>query len=256
MNNDGVGLVIVLAVLLIIWLIRVKQKLKKLTAQLVLVSDRLSEKTKVAGELLENNTRLEHELEAKKIENLKFVLNPHSVRNTLNTIHGLADRTYRSVIDLSGIFDYMLYESQQPEVTLEQEMKFVTRYIDLYISGLMRHVRLDLDLELYDSEKFAESHMIAPLITAHFVENAFKHGDFDSDDSFFMAHLKQVGEHEIVFIVQNKLRPMGYSKGKGGLGIRKMEERLGLLYKARYDIEYKAENDKFTAQFKLQLNAV
>jgi LytS/YehU family sensor histidine kinase len=256
MDSGSEAIVFLVIIGLIIGLIVTKQRSNKLKKELFTTQIQLKAKVEEVNRLTEENSKIEAELEAKKIENLKFVLNPHSVRNTLNTIRGLADRTFRSVIDLSGVFDFMLYESQQAEVTLEQEIIFATRYINLYVSGLEKRIRLDIDLTLEVDEAFTRGFRIAPLITAHFIENAFKHGDMTSDDAFFVAHLKQVGDHEIVFMVQNRMQPLGVAKPKGGLGKRKMEERLELLYKDRYHIEYKAENGKFTAQFKLLLNAI
>jgi sensor histidine kinase YesM len=119
-------------VLFVILFVRASSKLSKAEAQIILLQKKyiLLEKEKL--KVVEENENLKVELNDKRIENLRFMLNPHSVRNTLNTIHGLANKTYDAVRGLTGIFDYMLYESQQHVVSLKQEVSFAKKYLDLY----------------------------------------------------------------------------------------------------------------------------
>ena len=97
---------------------------------------------------------VEFELEKKKIENLRFALNPHSFRNTLDTIEHLAKSTFDSVHSLSGIFDYMLYDATNQFVLLEQELKFTEEYLKLYRLRLKPTVKVKFSVDENITEVF------------------------------------------------------------------------------------------------------
>lgn len=198
--------------------------------------------------------KLEIELEKKKIENLRFALNPHSFRNTLDTIEHLAKSTVDSVHSLSGIFDYMLYDATNQFVLLEQELKFAEEYLKLYRLRLKPTVKVKFSVD--DSLLgLAQSKMIAPLITAHFIENAFKHGDLSGDDSFITIKLELLNENEIIYSVRNSIKQHNTAeKHKGGLGKSTFQERLNLLYKDKHHLDYKKDQSVFTANLKLTLH--
>ena len=198
--------------------------------------------------------KVEDELEKKKIENLRFALNPHSFRNTLDTIEHLAKSTVDSVHSLSGIFDYMLYDATNQFVLLEQELKFTEEYLKLYRLRLKPTVKVKFYVDESITE-VAHRKMIAPLITAHFIENSFKHGDLLSDEAFISIKLELLNEKEIIYSVRNSIsRGKTAENRKGGLGKSSFQERLNLLYKSKHHLDYKDDNSVFTANLKLTLH--
>lgn len=204
------------------------------------------------GRAFDKIKTLESELEQKKIENLRFALNPHSFRNTLDTIEQLAKNTYESVNSLSGIFDYMLYDATQQFVPLRQEIKFAEEYLKLYRLRLkpIVNVRFSIDEQLTD--EVLDQKTIAPLICAHFIENAFKHGDLTTEDGFISIKIELLDENHLIYSVRNAIGTTP-KNGKGGIGQHTFQERLDLLYKGKYQLDYKEENNVFTANLKLSL---
>jgi LytS/YehU family sensor histidine kinase len=203
--------------------------------------------------LNEEERKLKEEIHQRKIENLRFALNPHSFKNTLNSIQTLAANTYESVRGLSATIDYMLYDGQQPFVLLEQELDFARQYLVLFQKKLRPSFNLTIELDLSHRPDFCKKFCIAPLITAGFIENAFQHGDTESNDGFILVKMEIVSSNSIVYMVKNRIRPIQH-RGKGGLGKAKMQERLELLYPSRHSIEYKNDNGIFIAILKLELH--
>jgi len=66
---------------------------------------------------------------------LKQQLNPHFLLNTLNNIYSLSYRgkpnASEMILKLSENMKYMLYESEQEKVALEDELRFLRNYIEL-----------------------------------------------------------------------------------------------------------------------------
>lgn len=254
MDDNAQILLFISTLVFLILFIRSNKKLKRVESQLKHAHMRILLLEKQNEKLSSDNEQLQVELKEKRIESLRFVLNPHSVRNTLNTIHGLADKTYEAVRGLTGIFDYMLYESQQNIVRLNQEVGFARKYLNLYCSSLKAQTRIHIDLDMDGCDEFMENHLIAPLITAHFIENAFKHGDFEQPDSFIDVRMEVVNDHSIVFSVRNKVKNVNTQQKSGGIGKMKMKERLELLYEDRYTIDYAESSGVFSANLKLKLD--
>lgn len=202
--------------------------------------------------LLLKQINLEEELYEKKLEGLRFVLNPHSFRNTLNTIQHLAKSTLNSVESLAGIFDYMLYDAQQKFVSLEKEIKFANEYLLLYKLRLSPTINLKINLFDKAFEDFYKQKSIPPMIFAHFIENAFKHGDLDSDDAFIHIKLEVISQSHIVYSVRNRIS-ITKNTNKGGLGNEKFIERLNLLYPNKYNLDLKEHNDIYSANLKISL---
>lgn len=203
--------------------------------------------------LLEEEKKLKAEIHLKKLDNLRFALNPHSFKNTLNSIQGMARDTYESVRGLSGTIDYMLYDAQNVFVSLDRELEFINQYLVLFQKKLKPSFNIQIDLDLSHRPDFVNQYSIAPLITAGFIENAFQHGDTESPEAFISVKIEIIDVRSILYTVRNRIRALPH-RGKGGLGQARMKERLDLLYPSKYHLEYKNEQGVFTALLKLELH--
>ena len=110
-----------------------------------------------------------------ELEYLKHQINPHFFMNTLNNIHALIDvdteKAKESVIELSKIMRYILYDSSQPIISLQKEITLLNNYI-----ALMRIRYTDsIDISVNIADNLPDV-QIPPLLFISFIENAFKHG--------------------------------------------------------------------------------
>lgn len=66
---------------------------------------------------------------------LKNQINPHFLFNTLNNISSLtqidADKAQDTLMQLSDLLRYAMYETNKPKVPLEGEVEFMRNYIEL-----------------------------------------------------------------------------------------------------------------------------
>ena len=66
---------------------------------------------------------------------LKSQIHPHFLFNTLNNIYSLAlqksDRTPDAVLKLSELLDYLIYQGEADEVSLDKEIQFIRNYLEL-----------------------------------------------------------------------------------------------------------------------------
>lgn len=78
---------------------------------------------------------LQQEKLSNQLKYLKAQINPHFFMNTLNNIHALVDidpgRAQSSIILLSRMMRYVVYESESTSIPLQKEVEFLSNYITL-----------------------------------------------------------------------------------------------------------------------------
>jgi len=182
---------------------------------------------------------LEQQALKQELVQLRYQINPHFFMNTLNNIHALVDidqeRAKRSIVELSRMMRYSLYEGNESVTPLQHEIEFLQLYISLM--RLRFDNRVDLHCDFPDVT--ATEAMIPPLLLATFVENAFKHGISYQSTSFIhiamtldkeagIMHFRCVNSHHFT---THKLQDEHH-----GIGLVNVRKRLDLQYSGRYTL--------------------
>ncbi len=120
-------------------------------------------------------TELERRMVQAQLLALRMQLNPHFFFNTLNAISSLMRRDLETadkmIVRLSELLRQALDTSKEQETSLEQELAFLQRYIDL--ERLRFGDRLDCEIAVASNVKSAK---VPSLILQPLVENAIRHG--------------------------------------------------------------------------------
>lgn len=185
---------------------------------------------------------------------LKSQTNPHFLFNTLNNIHSLAsdksDLAPESILRLSKILRFMLYETDGEFITVEQELEIINDYIAL------EKLRYDDSLQInfkYEVEDMKQP--LPPLLLIPLVENAFKHGVADTVDRPFVEIYLSVHQQQLLFIVKNSTdNAQEQKKVKENIGLTNLRRQLQLLY-ASYDLSVLQDQYEFTATLKINLGS-
>lgn len=161
---------------------------------------------------------------------LRSQISPHFLFNTLNNIAYLTKKdpelSYFSIVKLSEMLRYLLYESGNEKVLLQNEINCLKNYIDLQIMRLQKP-----DFVKFVVTGSPENKFIPPMLFIPFVENAFKHGNKETESTGIDISL-QIFEKHLEFKVtnflnQNKLIDLPQASG---IGIPNVKRRLDLLY--------------------------
>mgnify|MGYP001792479054 FL=1 len=125
-------------------------------------------KLKLEGEL--KQAALKSELAA-----IKAQLNPHFLYNVFNTINASVppkqEKTRRLIATLSDLFRYQLKASKEEWVSLEEELEFVKKYLELEKARFEERLNIEINVpeSLYEEK-------IPPMLLQPLVENSVKHG--------------------------------------------------------------------------------
>lgn len=181
-------------------------------------------------------------------------LNPHLFKNTLNTVQSFAYRTHWALERLGRLFDFVLYDARAGMVTLEEELVFLNDLIELNKLRLGPLYDLRIRIAVDANDPLYRERLVAPLVTASFIENAFRHGDLDTERGF--VHIKvEVVHGQLLFEVTNRTRTDGGVQGRGGLGKDLLGRRLEKLYPGHHTITYTDADGDHKAALTIDLHA-
>jgi LytS/YehU family sensor histidine kinase len=206
-----------------------------------------------------NYTKLKQATQQLRIEKqqaelnyLKSQTNPHFLFNTLNNIYSLArdksDLAPESILRLSKILRFMLYETGGEFIAIEQELKIMSDYIALeklrYDDSL--HVNFNHDVE--DMKQ-----AIPPLLLIPLVENAFKHGVSETRNQPFVDIHLSVNKRQLAFVVKNSTEEFpGEGSVKENIGLSNLRRQLEMLY-TDYNLSVQQGASVFTTTLKINL---
>jgi sensor histidine kinase YesM len=196
--------------------------------------------------------QLQIEKQQAELNYLRSQTNPHFLFNTLNNIYSLtrdkSDLAPESILKLSKILRFMLYETSGKYISIEQELKIINDYIAL------EKLRYDESLQInfnYDVEDMKQA--IPPLLLIPLVENAFKHGVSETRNKPFVDIHLAVNKRQLTFIVKNSFEGMQEEKDiKENIGLSNLRRQLQLLY-SDHSLSVQQNINVFTATLKINL---
>ena len=199
------------------------------------------------------NLSIINEQREAQLQALRGQINPHFLFNTLNNIYALAvvdsKPTADMVLKLSKLLRYVIYDSQEKKVTLKKEVQQIEEFIELFQMRMEEPANIQFDFSGVNDHQLVE-----PMILIPFLENGFKHGDFDTNvDAFLKADLG-VKNDQLDFKIVNSKNNLDTQKDRrGGVGLDNIKKRLELKYSRQYQLDIHDQEDQFFVHFKLQL---
>ena len=193
---------------------------------------------------------LEKENLQQQLEYLRYQINPHFFMNTLNNIHALVDidpeKAKSSIVELSKMMRFVLYEGNKKGVPLYREFEFIRHYLTLMRLRYPENVDMTTDLPTIIPDK-----EVPPLVLITFIENAFKHGISYQQSSF--VHIKaEIKDDRLHFECSNSKckRP---NQEKGGVGLSNVKQRLTLLYGKDYTLDIEDMTNTYHVKLEIPL---
>ena len=200
---------------------------------------------KVKVELNQKNYEMELAL-------MKAQINPHFLFNTINNIDVLIQKDPSKASEylnkLSDIMRFMLYETKTEKISLEKELSYIEKYVEL------QKIRTtNLNYVKYEVKGNLENLSIEPMLFIPFIENAFKHAENKKVEnaikiSFFIEKDKIKFECENAYSADTQLKPE-----HSGLGNELIQRRLALLYANKHVFEVVNKNGIYKVNLLLSL---
>jgi two-component system LytT family sensor kinase len=200
--------------------------------------------------------RLKAELETRNLKNelelLKSQINPHFLFNALNNIDSLIrtkpETASDSLVTLSDMLRYMIYETKSDQVLLDKELVYVKNYLRLQ---QLRFRDKDYIRAILPDQ--CSGIQVAPMIFIPFIENAFKYANNTGKLPVIDISLHCDG-NVLVFTCQNYcMKERTDHSMTGGLGLENAKRRLALLYPGKHELVIFDVAPVFRMELKIQL---
>ncbi|MGC1391557.1 MAG: histidine kinase [Bacteroidales bacterium] len=185
---------------------------------------------------------------------LKNQISPHFFFNTLNNIYSLSttnpEDSRSAILKLSKMMRYLLYDSEDSETKLSNEIELMTNYIDLMKLRLEENYNLRVKVP----DEY-EDFRIPPLLFIPFIENAFKHGVSFREDSFIDISIA-TSDNTIIFRSFNSISGSAVLTGleSSGIGLNNVRKRLDLLFPGKHDLQLNKTESTFEVLLKIQVS--
>lgn len=195
------------------------------------------------------NTHLKTELDF-----LRSQISPHFMFNLMNTLVSLARKKSEllepSLISLSQLMRYMLYDSSTEKIDLSREIEYLKNYISLQLLRFGDTLRFNLFIS-GDTQGCA----IEPMLLIPFVENAFKHGVEYVDNPMIDVALEIGDERKVVAMkVINSVGRVPRRQIAGpGIGLVNVRRRLDLLYPGSHTIQIVEKDELYIVNLVINL---
>jgi two-component system, LytTR family, sensor kinase len=195
--------------------------------------------------------KLRIEKQQAELNYLKSQTNPHFLFNTLNNIYSLtrikSDLAPESILRLSKILRFMLYETTGNYIAVEQELKIMADYIEL------EKLRYDETLLInfnHDVENMKQS--LPPLLLIPLVENAFKHGASETRGHPYVDIHLSIRDRQLTLVVKNSSEAAAGEPVTESIGLSNLRRQLELLY-TDFSLSVQHGTGVFTAILKINL---
>ena len=170
------------------------------------------------------------ELARAELRSLKAQIHPHFLFNALQTASALTGpdgHAARGVLsDLGDLLRISLERTGVQEVSLQEELDFLDRY--LAVEAVRFQDRLSVDVAV---EEDARDALVPSLLLQPLVENAVKHGVAPSVDPVHVAvRVWRRGDRLVVRVSDDARRRRAGRVASNGVGLANLEARLRGLY--------------------------
>ena len=194
---------------------------------------------------------LKHETDLKFLKNQ---LRPHFLFNSINNIYSIAvennDTSAPLLLEISQMLRYLIYKIDLTRIPLEEEVYFLNSLIKLY--SLRFEAVPFTEIIVKGAIKEYE---VPPLLLLPFIENLFKHGDFEQLDKTWRLELT-IAEGSLRFDTQNPVLTDDPNKeAQSGIGLSNLRQRLELLFPNAYTLQSRITDGNYHAQLTLNLHA-
>jgi two-component system, LytTR family, sensor kinase len=176
---------------------------------------------------------------------LKNQINPHFLFNTLNNIDSLiksnVDKASETLVKLSEILRYMIYDTNIDKTLLSNELKQIESYVDLQKIQFSNKELVSVSIQ-GNPDKI----LIAPMLFIPFVENAFKHCNNKNIQNAIKIYFS-IDNRTVNFECVNifdKSRKITKDNASG-VGLSIIKRRIELIYPDKHFLSITDDHDTF-----------
>lgn len=200
---------------------------------------------------ISNRQSITNEALVSELAFLRSQISPHFIFNVINSVVALSridpPAVEPTLIELSQLLRYMLYVTDETQITMGQKANYLNSYVRLQQLRFGADVKVNLYLNIQAPEKTIE-----PMLLVPFVENAFKHGTTDVENPEINVSLVSDNK-SLRFTVNNTYNPdIVPQDDDHGIGLNNVKRRLALLYPGMHNLSIQHDQHNYSVNLQIQ----
>lgn len=201
---------------------------------------------------ISDEARLKTLVREAELNMLKAQINPHFLFNSLNSISRLTTTDPKAaremIIRLSEFLRYSLRFTESEMSRLGDETENMEKYLDI------EKIRFgDKLIFRKNLEKGTENVLIPNMILQPLLENAIKHGVYESTEPITLEMQAKKKDQSVVIELTNNYDPEAIPRKGAGIGLKNTGERLALIYGRRDLLKYEGTKGIFRIWLEIPL---
>ena len=195
--------------------------------------------------------QLEEATMSAELEQLQNQINPHFLFNMLNNIltliHENAEEAEVILHKLSDMLKYQFNDSTKKEVSLKDDIHFLTDFLNL---EKIRRDRFEFTISV---ENGTDGVIVPPLIFIPFVENAVKHSADAANTSYIRLYFSTKGNMLHFTCYNSKPLQQRRKNEFSGLGLVNIKRRLELIYSENHSLNIQEDETTYTVHLSIKI---
>ncbi len=187
---------------------------------------------------------LKSAIQETELSMLKSQLNPHFIFNSLNSINALTILDPKAagnmIVNLSTFLRTSLDQSKTSFVNIEEELEAINLYLD--IEKIRFGEKLQIESDIKDS---VNGSLIPPMLLQPLVENAVKHGVYESLESIVISIHAELTNGQLHISIENSCEQEVKKESRKGIGLKNVSQRLFLTFGRSDLLKVNREHHKF-----------
>ena len=211
-----------------------------------------AETTRRAKERDTAAAQLEQRLARAEVEILRWQLQPHFLFNALNTVSTLVlksdnARAEQAISLIARYLRSVLNRGSGEElVTLDDELRFVTSYVDIEKLRFSDALKIDEQVSLD-----ARAQRVPAMILQPLVENAIRHGVVRGSRPRVAISARVVAGRMLISVSNPATESARFGESNGGFGLAYVRQRLAHWYGTSASLEMNATNNETVVKLDL-----
>jgi len=193
-------------------------------------------------------SQLREKINEAELNSLKSQINPHFLFNSLNSISSLTitnpEKAHEMIIKLSSFLRYSLAHDPNNLIPLRQEIENMEAYISV------EKIRFGEKL-IFEQQIGAScfEHKVPFLILQPLIENAIKHGVYESTEPVTVSvACEKLPDQSLKISISNGFDPEAVPRKGTDTGIKNIIERLKIIYQLNDLFSIQKTDCSFTVQ--------
>lgn len=182
---------------------------------------------------------------------LRHQINPHFLFNIHNNINFLISSNpslaSSTLLKLSDIMRYQLYDCNEEVVPLSKEIECIENFVQLERMRLLDWASIEMNITVLHTVL-----EIAPFILLTFIENATKYVSKKEDGPNLIKIDIKENNGILIFSVINTVNDH-HTLHADGLGLKNVKRRLELIYPGSYRLHHQLEDSQYKVMLQLKL---